>query len=179
MLKRLLIALFAVLILGSTAAHAKEDDGALLRVTVTDVKGASIPNAWVRVPDTEGRRHVDPATGIWETRYLYAYDGFEIFFQRGMVLELHISAPGYQSRVSRYKIRGGKNQLEIALERLEVSELDDDANIKWFKRSAATTPDQGTRSEVTPDPTEGVPHEEPAPTEDPPTAQEPPSEESE
>lgn len=135
------IVLPTLALLAGPVAQAKDkEEGMLVSVAVVDEQGRPIPNAWVRVPDTEGRRLVDPETGVWATRYLYAYDGMEIFFERGMVLELTISAPGYSSRLARYRVRGGKNQLTVELSKLPEEEADADTQITWFRKSLP--PDQ-------------------------------------
>lgn len=137
------LVLLALLPNGAWAAR-DDDEGVLVRITVVDTEERPIPNAWVRVPDTEGRRIVDPETGIWESRYLYAYDGMEIFFERRMTLEFTISAPGHATRVARYRVRGGKNQLTVVLPDLTTDTAEVDTDVIWFRRSGE--PRRGSES---------------------------------
>ncbi len=131
----------ALLLVGDAEAQGRrDDDGVLVTVQVLDEVGRALPSAWVRVPDTEGRRRVDAETGVWQARYLYAYDGMELPFKRGQVVEFTISAPGYATRLARYRVRGGKNQLTIGLEPLPEGDLEVDTDITWFRRSLS--PDQ-------------------------------------
>ena len=135
---------------GSGLAASDDDEGVPVRITVVDPEERPIPHAWVRVPDTEGGRLVDPETGVWEARYLYAYDGMEIFFERGMTLEFTISAPGHATRVARYKIRGGKNQLTVVLPDLDEASEEADTNVTWFRRTPTRPPEPRPEPEPTP-----------------------------
>ena len=113
----------------------------VVRVVTTD--GAPIPNAWVRIPGTEGRRMVD-RNGEWEAEMLYTLEGEEMFFSRGSVIDFSISAPGYQSLAARYKVRGRGNVVTVPLARMPQMNFvdDDDAElmIQWFQRTAHDTP---------------------------------------
>ncbi|MBW1878630.1 MAG: carboxypeptidase regulatory-like domain-containing protein [Deltaproteobacteria bacterium] len=150
--------------LWSSVAFAKTDEGIPLTVLVVDESGQPIPNAWVRIPDTEGRRRTDPS-GTWTASFVYTYDGAEVFFQRGMVLELTISAPGFASRLARYRVKAHRNELTVPMKRIKFERPEIDAEIVWFKRNPADTDgaetDDGTPRE--PEPTPPVePQEEPS-----------------
>ena len=130
-------ALFASALITSPAL-ANEDDAKLVAVRVLDATGIPITNAWVRLPETEGRRMVDEF-GKWQAKSLYELDGNELFFLKGMTLDFTISAPGYTSRSVAYEVQKRRNLITVTLEPmkhkiLENSE-DDDLMIRWFQRT--------------------------------------------
>lgn len=139
------------MLLASEAAWAKDKKGKpvekqLVSVTVVNADGEPLANAMVRVPETEGRRDVTPTTGTWETDMLYRLDGSELYFSRGTVLNLTITAPGYEAVTVAWTVRGRKNGIRVMLAELPAdakpSVEDEELMIQWFKR---TTPaDQGT-----------------------------------
>jgi len=109
----------------------------LLSVHVSDADGTPIPNAWVRVPDTEGRRQVSPKTGIWEASMLYRYDGDILFFLRGDTIELTVSAPGYQAQALIYTVRTRRNEFDVRLDKMlkadAAVEQDEELSIEWLE----------------------------------------------
>lgn len=109
----------------------------LLSVHVKDSEGKPIPNAWVRIPDTEGRRQVSSETGIWEASMLYRYDGDILFFLRGDIVNLTVSAPGYQAQALIYTIRPRRNEFEVQLQAMlkaeAAVEADEELSIEWLK----------------------------------------------
>ena len=130
--------LFCASIVASPAAHAERPQ--ILAVTVTDAAGAVVPNAWVRIPETEGRRTVDPTSGIWEASMLYRYDGDPLVFTKGMTLVVTVSAPGYLSQTFEYELRSRRNELPVQLEKMpeqailpEGLESADDVLLEWFR----------------------------------------------
>jgi hypothetical protein len=153
--------------LWSSVAVAKDDEGIELTVLVVDEAGQPIPNAWVRIPDTEGRRRTDPS-GSWTAAFVYTYDGAEVFFERGMVLELTISAPGYASRLARYRVKARRNELTVPLTRIEFEKAEIDSEIVWFKRDPSETDDEQIDDESPrePEPTPPVEPQEEPPEED-------------
>jgi len=128
----------ATFLLLSGAAEAGSSDAKPVIVRVIDVLGAPIPNAWVRLPDTEGRRMVD-ASGKWEASSIYELDGSERVFVKGMILNFTISAPGYTSRSVEYEVRGRRNLITIPLETMQDpdfnQENDQELMIRWFQRT--------------------------------------------
>jgi len=106
-------------------------------VHVKDSEGKPIPNAWVRIPDTEGRRQVSSETGIWEASMLYRYDGDILFFLRGDIVNLTVSAPGYQAQALIYTIRPRRNEFEVQLQAMlkaeAAVEADEELSIEWLK----------------------------------------------
>lgn len=136
----------AAAVLTPSVADAKKEKEVVARLVVVRVvttDGEPIPNAWVRIPGTEGRRMVD-RNGEWEAEMLYTLEGEEMFFSRGSVIDFSISAPGFQSLAARYKVRGRGNVVTIPLERMPQRNFvdDDDADlmIQWFQRTAHDTP---------------------------------------
>lgn len=130
-------ALFASTLI-TTPALANEEDAKVVAVRVLDKAGNPIPNAWVRLPETEGRRMVDEF-GKWQAKSLYELDGNELFFLKGMTLDFTISAPGYTSRSVAYEVQKRRNLITVSLEPmkhkiLENSE-DNDLMIRWFQRT--------------------------------------------
>jgi hypothetical protein len=135
------VALLALALLtAAPAAYAERPQ--ILAVTVTDTAGAPVPNAWVRIPQTEGRRAVDPTTGIWEASMLYTYAGEPLVFTKGMTLEVSISAPGYLTQTFLFEVRARRNELPVQLVPMPEPEMlpdglesDEDALLDWFRSS--------------------------------------------
>jgi hypothetical protein len=123
----------------ASSAHAA-DKPQIISVVVSDQAGVPIPNAWVRVPETEGRRIVDAETGRWEASMLYSYDGTPVVFVRGMMVDLTVSAPGYQPRRLLYEVEPRGNELLISLEVMPEREVvdttvaDEELVIDWFSK---------------------------------------------
>lgn len=127
----------------SAPALAQDDGRKEVSVKVVDLAGDPIPSAWVRIPDTEGRRTVDPETGKWSATEVYTLAGEEVAFVKGTVLDMTVSAPGYLSKSFAYEVAPRRNGLTITLEPMEELDLTDENDenlmIQWFKR---TPPDQ-------------------------------------
>lgn len=143
------VALISML-LASEAASAKDPkskpvEKQLVSVTVVNPEGEPLGNAMVRVPDTEGRRDVTPATGTWETDMLYRLDGSELYFSKGVVLDLTITAPGFEAVNVAWTVRNRKNGIRVVLAPLPADAKptteDEELMIQWFKR---TPVDQGS-----------------------------------
>ncbi len=138
--RRQLLRGLAVLGLVGLPLVARAERPQIVAVTVTDADGKAIPNAWVRIPNTEGRRNVDPTTGLWEASMLYGYDGDPIVFTKGMVLQISVSAPGYLTEVIEFEIRARRNELPVTLQKMPDQEIlpdgletDEDALLEWFR----------------------------------------------
>ena len=97
-------------------AHAWGPRPQIVTVAVVDEQGEPIPNAWVRVHQTEGRRSVDPDSGLWEASTLYRYDGSPLVFVKGMAVEFTVSAPGFRAVRLQYEVRSRRNYLQVALD---------------------------------------------------------------
>ena len=130
--------LMASLTLSTPVMANDEDDARLITVRVMDQNGEPIPNAWVRLPQTEGRRMVDE-TGKWQAKSLYELDGRERFFLKGMTLDFTISAPGYTSRSVAYEVQRKRNLISVELRPMKHNILegqnDEDLMIRWFQRT--------------------------------------------
>lgn len=110
--------LAAAALLAMSPSHGKRPQ--VISVTVTNPRGEAIPNAWVRVPGAEGRRAVDPETGLWEASTLYDAQGVPLIFVRGMELSLTVTAPGYRPKRIAYRVRARGNRVTVALEPMPV-----------------------------------------------------------
>ena len=135
---RVAFGLLIASVMSTTPATANEADAKIVTVTVKDSAGAPISNAWVRLPQTEGRRMVDEV-GKWQAKSLYEMDGGERFFMKGDVLDFTISAPGYTSRSVAYEVQKRRNLITVQLAPMTVSitddENDEDLMIRWFQRT--------------------------------------------
>lgn len=130
--------LLFVSLLGSPAAMAQEA-GIPVTVQVLSEDGLPIRNAWVRLPDTEGRRLVERESGEWTASMLYdAIDGSEIMFQVGTLLDMTVSAPGYSSRRFQYTVAKRRNYVVVELSALTVPDYSTESpdNINWFQRTS-------------------------------------------
>lgn len=118
----------------------------IVSVVITDPSGAPIPNAWVRIPRTEGRRTVEPATGLWEASTVYRYDGSPLVFTRGLRLELTVSAPGYHTQRLSVAVRSRRNLLPVQLQPMAqpvlftVHEDRDQLMGEWLGERGGTSP---------------------------------------
>ena len=99
-----------------------------------------VPNAWVRIPETEGRRTVEAQTGIWEASMLYRFDGQPLVFTKGMTLLITVSAPGYRAQSFEFEVRARKNELPVMLEKMPEQEIlqeglesEDEVLLDWFR----------------------------------------------
>ena len=139
--------LFQSLVLGAALAAlpaspalAKDDEGRPVTVRVVDADGNPIENARVRVPGTEGKTRVN-RNGEWTESMLYTIMGDEFPFEKKTMIEFHVSAPRYHARSVKYRVRGRKNYVQIALKAMprptEPLEAQDDRDllIRWFKRT--------------------------------------------
>ena len=132
-------ALALALGLASTAAAAEKPQ--IVTIEVKDAAGLPIESAWVRLPGTEGRRNVEPLSGIWEASMLYTYEGDPVIFTKGMELNLTVSAPGYVSKNILYTVAARRNLVSIVLDPMEEREIVEDPDdesalmIRWFERS--------------------------------------------
>jgi hypothetical protein len=136
--------LFLAMAASSTAfAQNTEAFGIPVKVAVVDSAGKPIPTAWVRLPNTEGRRRVDP-DGTWTAAFVYRTDGTELDFAKGMVLEFTVSAPGYTARTVAYKVARRKNSITVPLEPMldpDFSDEDDTQLIEdWIQKDNPNGP---------------------------------------
>ncbi|MCB9778406.1 MAG: hypothetical protein H6742_07580 [Alphaproteobacteria bacterium] len=116
------------------AAKKTYDEGVIVKVTVLDVAGESIPTAVIRHPDEADRHRVNSLTGSWEDSKLYMPDGSELIFVPGMSIQFEISAAGYVTQVIQYDVRKRKNNLEVTLQELVIDDADIDEPLIQFGR---------------------------------------------
>ena len=116
--------LLAATLTASAPAFA-EDVGIPVTVEVLDGQGLPIPTAVVRHPLEADPHRVNTETGKWTASVLYMPDGSELIFEKGLALELEVSAPGYISRRVTYEVRKRKNLAEVSLDKLDTSFEDD------------------------------------------------------
>ena len=105
----------------STEAVAKDEEGVEVTIQVLDQEGAPIPTAVVRHPDEQDRHRVNTFDGSWSERVLYLPDGTELVFEKGLELELEISAPGYINQRFVYVVKKRKNVVPVTLQKMELS----------------------------------------------------------
>lgn len=117
---------FAGCLLWSAPATAQEDEGIPVTVEVKDTKGEPIPTAVVRHPQEEQRHPVNTQTGRWTESILYLPNGEELKFEKGMVLEFEVSAPGYKNAHITYTVRKRKNLAPVVLEEMDLDLTDDE-----------------------------------------------------
>ena len=110
-----------LLALLATTALAQNDDGIPLTVQVTDSHGVPIPTAVIRHTEEEIRHSVNAENGTWSGSVLYLPNGDELVFDRGFVVELEVSAPGYEARPVAYKMLKRRNEIVIALPALDLT----------------------------------------------------------
>lgn len=115
---------WALVALGSgvaVSAYAAEDEGVPVTVRVLDsVSLAPIPTAVVRHPDEQDRHRVNTETGTWTGNVLYMPDGTEMFFEKGMVVEFEVSAPGYVNTRISYTVRKRRNSVDVPLVKMDI-----------------------------------------------------------
>ena len=123
--------LFATALLFASSTAQAEEVGVLVTVQVVDITGVPIPTAVVRHPKEEDRHRVNTATGEYSTSVLYMPNGDELIFEKGMMLEFEVSAPGYNNNHVQYLVKKRKNVFQVPLEKMaldldsEEDEMDD------------------------------------------------------
>lgn len=119
--------LAALLLSAGLATPAFADDpGIPVTVRVLDNAGMPIPTAVVRHPKEEDRHRVNTELGTWTGSVLYLPDGTELIFDKGMILEFEVSAPGYQNQRVSYEMRKRKNEFDVVLEKMDIDMSDED-----------------------------------------------------
>jgi hypothetical protein len=114
---RRLLSAAALLVLTATAppAFAADGEGIPVTVTVMNSAGDPVPTAVIRHPDEADRHRVNSVDGSWTESVLYMPDGTELKFEKGLLLQLEISAPGYMMQTVEHEIKKRKNAVEITL----------------------------------------------------------------
>ncbi len=120
---RRLLLLAALLLTTAAAAPAHADDGIPITVLVLNEAGEPVPTAVIRHPDEADRHRVNSVDGTWTESVLYMPDGTELKFEKGLLLRLEVSAPGYAIQTVEYQVKKRKNKVEVVL--LPVPEDDE------------------------------------------------------
>ena len=120
---RRLLLLAALLLTTAAAAPAHADDGIPITVLVLNEAGEPVPTAVIRHPDEADRHRVNSVDGTWTESVLYMPDGTELKFEKGLLLRLEVSAPGYAIHTVEYQVKKRKNKVEVVL--LPVPEDDE------------------------------------------------------
>ena len=90
--------------------------GALF-IEVVDGSGNPLPSARIRFPVEAEVHSVNSESGMWMSTVLYAYDGTERYFQKGMEVEFEAFAPGFgHRRVTFEPSKRKKNLVRVELE---------------------------------------------------------------
>lgn len=114
--------LFGVAFSRPSEARKSDTEGVPIEITVLDEEGKALPTAVVRHPDEADRRRVNSVNGKWSGSRLYLPDGSELIFTPGMTVQFEISAPGYMTQIIQYDIRKRKNNIEVALDKLNLED---------------------------------------------------------
>jgi len=115
-----------LVLLALLQAHGADKDGIPVTVRVVDEEGEPIPTAVVRHREEKDRHQVNVETGEWTERVLYLADGRERFIEKGMTLDLEVSAPGYRTERVLYEVRRRRNVFEVPLSRLVIAPSKDE-----------------------------------------------------
>jgi hypothetical protein len=119
--------MLCAMMLVSTSALAAEDEGVPVTVRVLDATSlAPIPTAVVRHPSEQDRHRVNTETGTWTGNVLYMPDGSEMFFEKGMVVEFEVSAPGYVNQRISYTVRKRRNSVDVPLVKMDIDMTTED-----------------------------------------------------
>jgi hypothetical protein len=106
---------------------AAEEDGIPVTIRVIDAESEKpITTAVVRHPQEQDRHHVNTETGEWIGSVLYMPDGSELLFEKGMMLEFEVSAPGYVNQSVTYEVRRRRNEFPVPLVKLQLDMQDED-----------------------------------------------------
>lgn len=138
---RQILFLTAASLIVPAAAQAKKnkDDspGIPLEVQVLDKESMEpIKTAKVRNPKEKEPHPVNADNGVWRGDVLYLPDGTEVFFEKGMLLEFEISAPGYTTAKVQYEMRKRKNKIIVPLEKMtiDIMDIEEDDPVIQFGR---------------------------------------------
>lgn len=108
------------------AVALAEDPGIPLTVRVIDrATGAPVPTAVVRHPQEQDRHRVNTETGESILQVLYMPDGSELVLEKGLTIDLEVSAPGYLTQSVSYTMRKRKNAFDVGLEKMEIDMTDE------------------------------------------------------
>ena len=103
-----------------------QGDGVPVTIEVLDMTGQPIPTAKVRHVDEKYLHPVNAATGRWTDCVLYMPNGDELVFEKGMLLEFEVSAPGYENKRFGYPVKKRKNLGSVQLEAMKLDLQNDE-----------------------------------------------------
>lgn len=86
-------------------------------VTVQDPDGAPVTTATVQVKGEAAAHEVDATTARWTAAEVELADGSTRAFEKKAVVELAVTAPGYQPVKVAYLVRKKNNQIVVELEK--------------------------------------------------------------
>ena len=127
-MKRLVVAIATALLVGclKSGGPSSDEPGIPLTLKVVDAQGQVIPSAVIRHPEEQERHRVNSYDGTWTASWLIMPDGRELVFERDVMLEFEISAPGYLNKPVVYVMKQRKNRVEIMLEAMDFSFEEDE-----------------------------------------------------
>jgi hypothetical protein len=127
-MKQLFVAVAMALLVGclKSGGASSDEPGIPLTLKVVGVDGKVIPSAVIRHPEEQERHRVNSYDGTWTASWLIMPDGRELVFERDLLLEFEISAPGYLNKPVVYVMKRRKNSVEIALEKMDFSFEEDE-----------------------------------------------------
>lgn len=119
-----------------TALAADDEIGIPVEITVVDEAGEPVSTASVRHPEEKLPRPVNTVDGKVKLQVFYLPDGSELIMEKGAVLELEVSAPGYENYPVKYIVRKRRNAFNVMLTKLNLeddSEEMDDPIIQFHR----------------------------------------------
>jgi len=99
---------------------AADELGVPVTVVVVDIEENPIPTAVVRHVEEKERHPVNTTTGAWVASVLYLADGTELMFEKGMVLQLEVSAPNFLNESVTYQVRRRRNKFTVTLQAMDL-----------------------------------------------------------
>ena len=114
-LQALALALLTTTSAEALAGSSNDGDGIPITVTVLDQAGDPVPTAVIRHPDEADRHRVNSVDGSWTESVLYMPDGTDLKFEKGLLMSLEVSAPGYQIQIVEVEVKKRKNNLTVTL----------------------------------------------------------------
>ncbi len=114
-LQALTLAFLTTTSAAALAGSSSDGDGIPITVKVIDEAGEPVPTAVIRHPDEADRHRVNSVDGSWTESVLYMPDGTELKFEKGLLMSLEVSAPGYQIQIVEVEVKKRKNNVTVTL----------------------------------------------------------------
>lgn len=138
-----MLALWVAAIAFAGAIDPDPIEGFPVTIQVVAPDGTPLPRAFIR-HDEEGILHpVNRDDGQWRAEALYLPDGSIEHFHQGDVVRFTVGAPGYLGREIRYRVKGMKHVVPVALDPLGERNArrgrrrTDDASPTWLAMVAS------------------------------------------